>query len=425
MKIRAIQGPIWLSLALACSLACACTPQTPDSTRFAVQSAEQSSLAVADYILKVQDSFRVQAVDQPHQQAVNENIKAFEQDLAAGQSQDYYQEPDFSILLAAGSEGSFFNSKEGIEKIGNTGAVFARVVVFDTDVPPRGYKGQFSNGRFFMAGAEAANFSPDNVAYLITLDLNLDTHVFQGKLVAGSEGNFIRPGEQLPAELVAGSEGNFLRAPTPDELKANLLKYQTLLNQYEAKKDEYGRKVGQLKFVQPDFPTAVAWTETYARLRRAYSDEMGFEIARIRGVSTAQLDEAWNELIARFAARWQADCGYAVPDSGALYPQRSPRSTPIPHGNQTLELEKVIADIPEFFADLQALQKQPPYVHDVQFPLLLAKYRASHPEVFEKHHWSDKFAPPACVRPRSFPKQSPPPGPPPGGPDGSAPPAKP
>ncbi|HEY9843950.1 MAG: hypothetical protein ACAI44_37080 [Candidatus Sericytochromatia bacterium] len=419
-----MQAGIWrpcFALALACGLLLSCVPQPLATQSFETQSANQGQLAVADYLLKVQDSFRVQAVAQAHQDAVNQNIKAFEADLAAGKVNDYYQEPDFSILLAAGSEGNFFNSKEGIEKIGSAGAVFARVVVFDTDVPPRGYKGQFSNGRFYMNGGEAANFSPDNVAYLITLDLNLDTHVFQGKLVAGSEGNFIRPGEQLPAELVAGSEGNFLRQPTPDELKANLLKYQALLNQYEAKKAEYGRKVGQLKFVQPDFPTAVAWTETYARLRRAYSDEMGFEIARIRGVSTAQLDEAWNELIARFAARWQAECGYAVPDSGALYPQRSPRSTPIPHGYQTLELEKVIAEIPEFFADLQALQKQPPYVHDVQFPLLLAKYRASHPEMFEKHHWSDKFAPPACVRPRSFPKQSPPPsGPSPGSPPAKA-----
>lgn len=396
-----------LGLLLSCS-APVSVPNTSTS-RFETQANIQTPLAVADYLLKVKDSFSVKAIDSAHQSAVNEQIKGFEQDLSGGKLDPYYQEPDFSVLLAAGSEGSFFNSQEGIEQIGKSGAVFARVLVFEPDLPPRGYKGQFSNGRFFMAGADAANFSPDNVAYLITLDLNLDTHVFKGQLSAGSEGSFIQPGTGLPAELAAGSEGSFLRTPSPTEVQTHLEKYQPMLNRYAQDKEAFGRQVGQLKFVQPDYPTAVAWTETYARLRRAYNDEMGFEISRIRGVATAQLDEAWNELIARFAARYKAECGYAVPDSGLLFPQRSPRTTPIPHGHQTAELEKVIADIPEFLAEIQALQKRPASEH-VYFMVLLEKYRASHPEVFSKHNWTDKFAPPACVKPRTYERPSPPTG---------------
>ncbi|PKL76221.1 MAG: hypothetical protein CVV27_11405, partial [Candidatus Melainabacteria bacterium HGW-Melainabacteria-1] len=297
----------WISLLLIALLGyaglsgCTLTP-----TGFRIQS--NSPGVVADYLLKVSESFGIKAVDTEHQEGVDEQVQGFEDDLANGFVDEYYKNPGFSILLAAGSEGNFFNSPEGIEAIGKSGAVFARALVFDPGAAPKSFKGQFSNGRFYFAGANQAVFSPLNTAYLITLNLNLDTHVFKGQLVAGSEGNFIRPGAGLPAELVAGSEGNFLREPNTDQLRAHLEKYQSALSRHSDQGETFARQVSELKFVPPAFPLGLAWTETFARLMRAYPDEMTFTLGRIRGLPRGQLDEAWRELMERYVVRWTEDC---------------------------------------------------------------------------------------------------------------------
>lgn len=402
-----------ISLSLFATLL-SCSAPSPSESSFLTESA---NTAVADYLLKVEDSFGIKAVKSEHQQTLAQEVKAFEQDLASANVDNYYQNPKFSILLAAGSEGNFFNSKEGIEVIGKTGAVFARAVIFDPGQPPKSFTGQFSNGRFFFGGKDQPVFSPLNTTYLISLDLNLDTKIFQGQLVAGSEGNFIRPGEGLPAELAAGSEGNFLRAPSPSEIADKLKTYQSVLQRNLEQGRNYARQVNELKFVAPEFPLGLAWTETFARLIRAYPDEMGLALERIRGLPPRQLDKAWLEVMARQIDRYQADCGYPPPDSGKLYPQKLAEVSPIPQGWQSEALDKVIADLPALASELQELMKLEAPQRVVPFLQLLTKYQASNPEVFARHAWTDEFAPPECVKPRRRPRPAPA-----GSPDGATPP---
>lgn len=363
---------------------------------------QQAPGVLADYLLKVSESFGLKAVDSAHQQSVNEQVKAFEADLQGSQVDDYYQNPSFSILLAAGSEGSFFNSKEGIEQIGKTGAVFARVVVFDPGEPVKSFKGQFSNGRFYFAGKDQAVFSQLNTAYLISLDLNLETKIFKGQLVAGSEGSFIKPGVGLPAQLVAGSEGSFLRAPDPAVIAEKIKSYQGILLRHTEQGEAYGRKVGEFKIVEPTFPLGLAWTETYARLLRAYPEEMTLMMLQMRGLPRGQLDEAFAQMIERYTARYIADCGTPPPDSGVLFPQRGGAGTLVPPGYQTEALDKVIADLPEFQKELTGLRdrKLPPERFEPAYVAILNKYREQNPETFAKYQWADIFAPPDCVRPR-------------------------
>lgn len=367
--------------------------------------------AVADYLLKVSESFSTQAIDTEHQTEVKAQVKAFEADLASGQVDAYYQNPSFSILLAAGSEGSFFNSKEGIEKIGKSGAVFARVVVFDPGQPAKSFSGQFSNGRFYFAGQNQAVFSPLNTAYLISLDLNLDTEVFKGQLVAGSEGSFITPGTGLPADLVAGSEGSFVREPSPEAIAAKIASYQNALQRNSSEGEAYARKIGEFKIVEPEFPLGLAWTQTYARLQRAYPDEFTLMLGQFRGLPRGQLDQANREMIERFTARYIADCGAPPPDDGSLYPQRG--GSLVPPGYQSEALDQVVAELQDFRDELQQLleQKLPPNRAEPLYVQILNKYRGLHPETFKKYGWTDAFAPPPCVKPRKVP---PPPGSQPG-----------
>lgn len=396
MKPRVKQLICYLSSLLLFLVACT----GPIVTGFQTQS--EVAGIVADYLLKVSERFSIQAIDPAHQQTIDQQVKLFESDLGSGKVDSYYQNPSFSILLAAGSEGNFFNSKEGIEQIGKTGAVFAQVVVFDPNQPAKIFKGQFSNGRFYFAGENQAVFSPLNTAYLISLDLNLETKIFKGQLVAGSEGNFIRPGTGLPAELAAGSEGNFLREPSASELAEKRKTYQAILLKHREQGAAYGRKVSEFKITEPEFPLGLAWTETFARLMRAYPDQMTLGLTQIRGLPRDQLDEAWKDLVERYREQYRADCGVYPPDTGNLYPQRLAGQTPIPQGYQSEALDKVILDIPEFQTALKDLgqTRRPPEQMVTLYLKLLNQFLKSHPDVFAKHQWSDEFAPPACVKPR-------------------------
>lgn len=389
---------------------------------------------LADYLLKVNESFGIKAVDPEHKSTVDAQVAGFEADLKNGTVDSYYQNPGFSVLLAAGSEGSFFNSKEGIETIGQSGAVFAKVVVFDPGVAPKLFNGQYSNGRFYFAGTETAAFSSLNTSYLISLDLNLETKIFKGQLAAGSEGSFIQPGTGLPAELAAGSEGSFLREPSRELLEAKKLEYQSVLQRNATQGEAFARKVNEFKIVPPEFPLGLAWTETYARLQRAYPDEITLMNGQMRGLPRGQLDDAFRLMLERYTARYIADCGSPPPDSGKLYPQKSGEEAPIPPGYQSEELDKVIAELPDFAAELKALgaQRLLPHLFEPAYVALLNKYRGLHPEVFNKHQWTDAFAPPPCVKarrlgptPGSGPGGGPPGGGGPGGAQGGPPPARP
>ncbi len=363
---------------------------------FELQSLAESF--VSSYILKAEERFQIKAVNSEHKDTVDSSVATFKQDLQSGSIDNYYNNPSFSILLAAGSEGSAFNSKEGIEQISKNGAVFAQAVVFNLD-DTRGtvYKGQFSSGRFFFNRNANQEISPTNTTYLIALNQNLETQVFKGKLSAG-----LSAGSEGSA-LSAGSEGSALLKQELNQtrLNENQLTYQKTLELYQAKNEAYTQKVQTLKFIV-DRLIPQAWTETYARIMRAYHDEMDLELRIIRGLPKGLLADAWQDAVNRVSQRWLADCGSPVPDSGKLFPQYGPDRSAIPAGYQSEALNKVIEDIPEFKARLAAeLKLDPPARYKgSNFVAVLQGYQKSHPEVFAKHQWKDEFAPPACAKPR-------------------------
>ncbi|MBT9546425.1 MAG: hypothetical protein IV090_13635 [Candidatus Sericytochromatia bacterium] len=362
---------------------------------------ELKSLAesfVSSYILKAEERFQIKAVNPEHKNTVDSSVATFKQDLQSGSIDTYYNNPSFSILLAAGSEGSAFNSKEGIEQISKNGAVFAQAVVFNLgDTRGSVYKGQFSSGRFFFNRNANQEISPSNTTYLIALNQNLETQVFKGQLSAG-----LSAGSEGSA-LSAGSEGSALLKQELNQslLHENQLTYQKTLELYQAKNEAYTQKVQTLKFIV-DRLIPQAWTETYARLMRAYRDEMDLELRIIRGLPKGLLADAWQDAVNRVGQRWQADCGYSVPDSGKLFPQYGPDRSAIPAGYQSETLNRVIEEIPEFKARLAAeLKLDPPArFKGSNFMAVLQSYQQSHPEIFAKHQWQDEFAPPACVKPR-------------------------
>ncbi|MEZ0373020.1 MAG: hypothetical protein ACAI44_28275, partial [Candidatus Sericytochromatia bacterium] len=262
---------------------------TPSVAPFQTQSQSSERDTVSGYILKVEEAFAIKAVEASHQAEVDQSVATFETDLESGQLDAYYKVPAFSIQLAAGSEGSFFTA-EGAKKLDQTGAVFAQAVVFNPGDKAQNFKGQFSGGRFFFSGQQ--NVSPANVTYLITLNPELQTEIYKGRLSAGSEGSFLNPlrgaGEQLPTGLTPA--GTLSKA----ELEAKIREYKPALTRHATQGEDFGRKVRTLKFVPPQEPLALAWTETFARLARAYPEEMRQELGAIRGLPRQLLYEAWS-----------------------------------------------------------------------------------------------------------------------------------
>ncbi|MGE3725548.1 MAG: hypothetical protein AB7I41_08360 [Candidatus Sericytochromatia bacterium] len=135
---------------------------------------------ISGYLMRVAATFKVQAVNDLHAQLIQENVKAFENDLSQGQLDDYYKLPDFSIQLLAHSEGSYFTSPGNLNEFTNSDAAFARALVIYPDQSYDIFKGQFANQRFYFSGAES--LPANNTSYLITLDKELKTRVVTGQL---------------------------------------------------------------------------------------------------------------------------------------------------------------------------------------------------------------------------------------------------
>lgn len=411
-----------LSLVTACSTV---TPQpihTPSDPGGQVFSLLSTGL-VTDYLLKVQDQFKIQSVSAEHRPDVDKAVASFEADLAAGQLVDYYQSPGFTIKLSAGSEGASLSAgsegaslsagSEGasfdgeIKTLSERGAVFAQAVVYnDNSATPEIFKGQFYEGRFYFNQGEGQRISPLNTTYLLTLDVNLETEVFQGQLSAGSEGASLSAGSE-GASLSAGSEGASL-SPVETTLlneklrNDNLTRYTAALNVTQRLSENYENEVRDLKFVPPFEPLDLFYTETFSRVIRAYEQEGKLELTKFRGLPTPLLYVGIQNMVDRLSQRWEADCGSPPPDSGQRYPQRTPEFTAVPTGFQSAELESVIAEIPELKVLLDEKLKLPPpqrWKNHQDFIEHLARFKADYPEIFEKHQWQDKFAPPDCVNP--------------------------
>ncbi len=383
-----------LSLSFLTSLPAGCSLPNPNNQMFSLESERES---VAAYLLEVTEHFTVKAVEPAHQSEIDKHVKDFEQALKTGQLNDYYKVPAFSILLAAGSEGSFFNTVDGAKKLERNGAVFAQAVVFNPGESAQVFKGQFSNGRFYFSGQQ--NISPANTSYLITLEPNLETEVYKGKLSAGSEGSFLNPLTGTLSPVAGQFQDSYLTPAQQADLDAKIRAYQPAIVRNAQEGSDYSRLVSGLKFVPPQEPLALAWTETFARLMRAYPSEMHQELTAIRGLPRQLLHQAWNQAMNRVRDRWIADCGSAPPDGGKIYPQRLPDSSPIPQGYHSEALDQVIAALPEFKQALQELMKLAPPARLQPFQQLLKSYQASDAEVFAKYNWQDEFAPPDCVKP--------------------------
>ncbi|MEZ0371800.1 MAG: hypothetical protein ACAI44_22100 [Candidatus Sericytochromatia bacterium] len=395
---------------LSCNLACSLPAhQAPLE---AVLSEDPQT--VADYRMLVKESFAIKAVDELHQQAVDEARKAFEADLQLGQTDVYYQLPSFSVLLAAGSEGSFFKPAE-ITKIENTGAVFAMAVVFNPAPPPppagaapppgpppknpQIFRGQFSNQRFHFAGKYL--ITSENTTYLITLNSNLETQVLKGQLAAGSEGSFFAP----PGQLTAGSEGNYIGSlPLPEavsieELQAQTARYQKALESHKSEGESFKRKVSQLKFVKPESGAPVARSELFVRLLHAYPEELGYDLFLLQGLPPDIHGTRSSEVLKLYRDRYIRECGSAPPDSGKLAPpQLEAPDSPIPEGFQSLELEKIVQAIPEFAAELEKVRFGPVVARYRRFLALLSQFQASHPQLFKDNGYKDEYLAPDCVR---------------------------
>ncbi|MEZ0369241.1 MAG: hypothetical protein ACAI44_09170 [Candidatus Sericytochromatia bacterium] len=402
-----------LSGSFGCSLPGGQTPQTSAQTSADTVLADDPQ-SVADFRIKVKESFAVKAVDEEHKEAVEAARKAFEADLQQGKVDSYYQLPSFSVLLAAGSEGSFFKSEE-IAKIEKTGAVFAMAVIYNPAPPPpppgaapppgpppanpQVFRGQLSNQRFHFAGKYL--ITPENTAYLITLNSNLQTQILKGQLAAGSEGSFFTP----PAQLVAGSEGSFISSlPLPEpvsveELKAQASRFQKALDSHQSEGEAFRRKVSQLKFVRPDTGAPITRTELFARMIHAYPEELGYEFTLLQGLPPDIHGTRVTELLNLYRARYIRDCGSAPPDSDKLTaPQFEAAESPIPEGYQNPELEAIIKAIPEFADELEKVRFGPVVTRYRRFLALLSQFQASHPQVFKDKGYKDAYLAPDCVR---------------------------
>lgn len=368
---------------------------------------------IPSYILETEDSFTIKVVQEKHKAQVDKSVTNFQEDLTSGNVDEYYTNPSFTVLLSAGSEGSAFNTAEGIEQISKNGAVFAQAVVFNDNLDQAAvYKGQFSGGRFFFDNPSRSEISPTNTTYLIALDINLETRIFQGRLSAGSEGSALSAGSEGSA-LSAGSEGSaILQDQLEQELLAkNLQVYNKALEVYTEKNQEYQAEVKELTFVVKNL-ISLAHTETYARLMRAYRDEMRVELDAVRGLPKNLLYTAMKDGIDRVAQRWLEDCGSPVPDSGKLYPQLGPGfGSFIPVGFQSESLTQILEAEPAIKTYLKSENEKPreQRFEGRDFAQVLHDLEKEYPETFARFNWSDEFAPPDCVKPIKDKNPAPPP----------------
>lgn len=191
------------------------------------------ALTLGNFVLSVNQSFKVQAViDAQHQALVERERLEFEGAMERGELQEYYRVPSFAILMAAGSEGSFlnpnggnqlaagsegsflnpnggnqlaagsegsflnpnqggsqlaagsegsyFDAAENQDKLPSGQAAFAKALVIADGKTAQIYKGQFEQGRFYFQGM--LHVAENNVTYLMTLDQSLKTQIFRGKM---------------------------------------------------------------------------------------------------------------------------------------------------------------------------------------------------------------------------------------------------
>lgn len=125
--------------------------------------------------------FSTQALDSTQENLLQEVVSDFVSDMENGNTDDYYNQPNFSIQLFAGSEGGYFQSPDILAAFTNSVATYAQALVVYPDQSYDVFKGQYSDQKFYFSGADT--LPEDNTTYLITLDSDLQPQVFSGNLV--------------------------------------------------------------------------------------------------------------------------------------------------------------------------------------------------------------------------------------------------
>lgn len=133
--------------------------------------------------------FSLASVDAEDQSLIEQAIVDFEQDIDNDKLDSYSTQPyQFSIQLLSGSEGNHFLSTEDLSSISSERQP-AQAVVIDQQKKATIFKGEFENSQFFSA--QTPTITSNNKTYILTLDQNSEVQAFQGKLLAGTDGNHI------------------------------------------------------------------------------------------------------------------------------------------------------------------------------------------------------------------------------------------
>ncbi len=378
------------------------------------------SLAITAYALNEKNTFKTQAVDtaklpENHQQALAQAALDFDQDLRQGDMSAYYETPGFSIKLLAGSEGSallagsegsallagsegsaFTFESEALEQLG---AVYAQTLVFNGQEEVLNvFKGQYVNGNFYFDKSNGINIQTQNTTYLLTLNRNLETVVYEGQLGAPPE---TEPQPEVTPEPPAPTADAPVTDTTTDtaaEVRRNA--YEQALARNRRERPAFAARVRRVAVIPPFEPSALSYTETFARLLRAYPPSANQILSQGRGAPAEEVYDIFASAFHILRERWISDCGAPPPDSGRRYLQKHPEQTAVPPGHQSLLMDKVIADIPELqqaLDDKLQLRDRERWGKGV-FEAFIADFQERYPEVFERHQWRDIFAPPACIQ---------------------------
>lgn len=186
---------VFLALSLMITSLTSCQQPIIHTTGPVTDSAPQSSANpstqtaaqdISGYYFQLQELFAVKgfstkAIEASHEVLLQESISAFLKDLEAGNTDDYYKAPEFSVQLFAGSEGGYFQSPDLIESFSNSLATYAQALVIYEDQSYDVFKGQYTDQKFYFNGADSL---PEiNTTYLINLDNELQPQVYTGTLL--------------------------------------------------------------------------------------------------------------------------------------------------------------------------------------------------------------------------------------------------
>lgn len=246
-----------LSLLLSCQLNHSAPLVNQPSASTSASSATDSSALSAylfnpEQLFKVKSDFGTQSLSAEHEAILKQALEDFVSDMSQGKTEEYFQEPDFSVKLLAGSEGSYFQSADALASLTNEAASYAIALVIYGDQTYDLYKGQLANQNFYFSGTDS--LPEDNTTYLVTLDQNLQPQVFSGNLTP-----FSVQSESASPTPTPSPDTSSTPQPSPSEL--DLLdsppppaRYQEALADAQRQGPQFRHMVGQFRPLPPPPP---------------------------------------------------------------------------------------------------------------------------------------------------------------------------